>query len=210
MPAMFLGIRLEGWLTIAAIVLGPLLAFAVQNFRDGRRERRNRKLEIFRKLMMTLKVPLNPVHVDAINSIPVEFYDDPKVLDAWRLYASHLNQRHSPGDDLARWVERKFDLLVKLVHLIGQGLGYGTIDEAAIRDNTYVPQGYADVESEWQQIRKAWLDVLNGKRPVPTTMVGPVQIEPVPELPDEIQHAHQLASFAPPTTPSGGPEGDGG
>lgn len=205
---MFLGIRLEEWLTVAAIVLGPLLAFAVQNYRDARRERTNRKLEIFRKLMLTLKLPLNPVHVDAINSIPVEFYDDHKVLDAWRLYASHLNQRHQPGDDIARWGERKFDLLVKLVHLIGQGLGYGTIDEAAIRDNTYVPQGYADVESEWQQIRKAWLDVLNGRRPVPTTMVGPVHIEPLPELPDEVQKARRPASFAPPATHSGGREGD--
>ena len=180
---MFLGIRLEGWLTIIAIIVGPLLAFEAQRLRDDRRELRNRKLEIFRKLIMTLKVPLAPSHVDALNSIHVEFYDDDKVLDAWRLYASHLNLRQTPGSDMGRWVEKKFDLLVDLTYLIGQSLGYTRIDKAALRDNTYVPKGYADVEAEWEQIRKAWLDVLNGMRPLPMTMVGPVQVEaPLPAI----------------------------
>jgi hypothetical protein len=197
---MFLGITFEAWLTILAIILGPLLAFSVQHWRDIRRDRRNRKLEIFRKLMMTLKVPLAPSHVDAINSIHVEFYGDKEVLDAWRLYTSHLNQRQAPGEALARWAERKFDLLVNLVYLMGQNLDYGGIDEAAIRDNTYVPQGYADVEAEWQQIRKAWLDVLKGQRPLPMTMVGPVQVEEptniVGEIPPPLAHALAAAPSA--------------
>jgi len=208
---MFLGIRLEGWLTILAIIIGPLLAFEVQRRRDNRRDRRNRKVEIFRKLMMTLKVPLNPNHVDAINIIPVEFYDDKAVLDAWRLYASHLNQRSRPGDDLIRWGERKFDLLVDLVYLIGQALGYRGIDKAAIRDNTYVPQGFADVEGEWHQIRKAWLEVLNGQRPLPMTMVGPVQVEePLELIPNERVESPQvgrkviqLPTMNPPELPEG-------
>jgi hypothetical protein len=203
---MFLGIRLEGWLTIVAIIAGPLLAFAVQNWRDNRRERRNRKLEIFRKLVMTLKVPLAPSHVDAINSIHVEFYDDKKVLDAWRLYASHLNHRNPPGHDIAHWAERKFDLLVELVYLIGQSLGYNEIDKAALRDNTYVPQGYADVEAEWHQIRKAWLDVLNGQRPLPMTMVGPVQVEEPLNVIEEIPlPPRQLAVPAPALPPPAAP-----
>src|SRR5438105_12517209 len=101
---MILGLKAAEWLTILAIIIGPLLAFEVQRRRDDRRERRQRKLEIYRKLMMTLKVPLAPSHVDAINSVHVEFYDDVKVLDAWRLYASHLNQPPKSGGDPARWL----------------------------------------------------------------------------------------------------------
>ncbi|MDR3722561.1 MAG: hypothetical protein P4L00_13245, partial [Candidatus Acidoferrales bacterium] len=71
-------------MTILAIIVGPLLAFEVQRRRDNRRERRNRKLEIYRRLMMTLKARMAPSHVDAINSIQVEFQSDKKVLDAWR------------------------------------------------------------------------------------------------------------------------------
>lgn len=174
---MFLGIKLEGWLTILAIIAGPLLAFAVQNWRDGRRERRNRKLDICRKLILTLKVPMNPNHVDALNSIPLEFHSDKKVLDAWRLYVSHLNHRSVPGEDLTSWGEKKFDLLVDLVYEIGQALEYEHLDKALLRDNTYVPKGYGDVEEEWRQIRAAWLQVLNGQRPLVMTVLGTVQVE---------------------------------
>jgi len=174
---MFLGIRLEGWLTILAIIVGPLLAFEVQRRRDNRRERRNRKLEIYRRLMMTLKARMAPSHVDAINSIQVEFQSDKKVLDAWRLYTSHLNDRQKrTGDESKRWVEKQFDLLVELVYVIGQSLGYKNIDRAALRDNTYLPQGFVDVEAEMHQIRKEWLEVLDGMRPLTMTMVGPVQV----------------------------------
>jgi hypothetical protein len=177
---MFLGIRLEGWLTILAIILGPLLAFEVQRRRDNRRERRERKLTIFRKLMMTLKAPLVPNHVDAINSIQVEFHGksgaDKKVLDAWRLYISHLNLP-SNQENNARWLEKKFDLLIELVYEIGQSLGYKNIDKAAIRDNTYLPQGYVDVESENHRVRKEMLEVLDGLRAISVTMVGPVQVQ---------------------------------
>jgi hypothetical protein len=205
---MFLGIKFEGWLTIIAIIAGPLLAFEVQRRRDAHRERRNRKLAIFQKLMMTLKVPLNTNHVDAINSIQVEFYakkgPDKRVIDAWRLYTSHLNQPHKTGDELVRWAEKKFDLLVELVYLMGQSLGYDDIDRVAIRDNTYVPRGYSDVEGEWQQIRKAWLDVLNGMRALPMTMVGPVQVEE-PMKPAEEVVLPARPQAAPPLLPAAEP-----
>lgn len=201
---MLFGIKLEAWLTILAILTGPLLAFEIQRRRDNRREKRIRKLEIFRKLMMTLKVPLAPAHIDAINSIQVEFYaktgPDKKVLDAWRLYTSHLNQRHARGDELVRWGEKKFDLLVELLYLMGQSLGYADIDRAAIRDNTYVPQGYQDLESEQQQMRKGLLEVLGGQRPLPMTMVGPIQVEEPLKLVEEIV----LPQPAQPALPAGG------
>jgi hypothetical protein len=177
---MALGIKLEGWLTITAILVGPLLAFLIQNWRDNHQSHFTRKLEIYRKLMLTLKVPLNPNHVDAINGIPVEFYAEKEVLAAWRIYASHLNQRAQPGE-INRWADKKFDLLIDLVFEIGKSLGYEKIDKAALRDQTYVPQGYANVEAENEAIRKAMLELLMGKRPLPVTMLGPVQTElPLP------------------------------
>jgi len=182
---MFLGIKLEAWLTIIAIILGPLLAFEVQRRRDNRRERRQRKIEIYTKLMLTLKVSMAPIHIDAINSIQVEFYaqkgPDKKVLDAWRLYTSHLNKRQQ--DD--RWLEKKFDLLIDLIYEMGQSLGYKDIDKAAIRDNTYLPQGYVDVEAEWHRVRKGWLEVLDGLRPIAMTMVGPVEVQAPIKLPED-------------------------
>lgn len=155
--------------------------------------------------MLTLKVPLNPNHVDAINSIPVEFYADKNVLSAWRIYASHLNQRAQPGDDLNRWGEKKFDLLIELVYAIGKSLGYEAIDKPALRDQTYVPQGYANVEAENEAIRKAVLEVLTGKRPMPMTMLGPVQVEPPLGLVPEIAAEPPLRRPALPVVPQDKP-----
>jgi hypothetical protein len=184
---MFLGIKLEGWLTIIAIIAGPLLAFAVQQWRDKRRERRNRKIEIFRRLLLTLKVPMAQNHVDAINSIPLEFYSHREIIGAWRLYTSHLNDGAMLRLEPQRWGGRKYELLIDLVGKVAAALDYNHIDSATLRDNIYVPQGYQDVEEQWKQIREGWLQVLNGQRPMPMTMVGPVQVEapmqPIAELP---------------------------
>jgi hypothetical protein len=195
---MFLGIKLEGWLTIIAIIIGPLLAFQVQRWRDNRRERRNRKYEIYRRLVMSLKSPLSPSHVDAINGIQMEFRDEGEVLDAWRLYTSHLNAAQQRAADPNRWNEKKFDLLVDLVYEMGQCLGYKNINKAALRDNTYLPQGFVDVEAEWHQIRKAWSEVLAGQRPLPMTVVGPVQVREQVDLARQIELSQPAQPVLPP------------
>jgi hypothetical protein len=170
------GIKLEGWLTITAIIAGPVLAFVVQDRRDKKREHYRRKREIFQTLLLTLKAQLAPRHVDALNCVPVEFYEYKKIMDAWKLYTAHLNDR-SPTRDLTRWGEKKQELLIDLVHEIGVNLGFEHLDKATLRVNVYAPQGYEDNEEEMRQMRAAWLQVLKGLRPVPMTMVGPVQVE---------------------------------
>ena len=82
--------------------------------------------------------------------------------------------------------EKKFDLLVELLYLMAQSLDYKDIDKAAIRDYTYVPQGYANRESEDQQMRKALSEVLGAQRPLTVTMLGPVQVEQPMKLVEEI------------------------
>ena len=73
---MWLGIRLEGWLTIAAIVCGPILALWAQRWSERRREKRTRKLWLFRELMVTRTIRLSGRHVEALNLIDLEF--DPR------------------------------------------------------------------------------------------------------------------------------------
>lgn len=184
---MWLGIKPEGWLTIAAIVLGPILALMIQQWRDKRREDDKRKRQIFHQLLLTLKVPMAPRHVDAINSIPLEFYSNKEVLEAWRLYTSHLNDHAMLKNNGRSWGEKKFDLLVDLAYKMGKSLGYDHIDKATLKDNIYVPQGYEDQEEQFRLMRDTLLKVLRGQSPVPVTMVGPVQVEeplqPAAELP---------------------------
>jgi Family of unknown function (DUF6680) len=181
---MFLGIRPEGWLTIAAILLSPLIALEVQRRVDEHRQRQKRRLEIFARLMTTRTTQMAPAHVEALNGIEVEFYAKTgpakKVLDAWRLYVVHLDTPVGEGDAAQRWVEKKTDLLMELLYEMAQCLGYD-IDRASIQKNAYYPKGFQDVELEQHALRKSALQVFSGERPLPLTMVGPVQVEkPLP------------------------------
>ena len=178
---MWLGIKLEGWLTIAAIFIGPAFAFAIQHIRDKLEDDRTRKRLIFQQLLLTLKVPMAPRHVDALNSIPLEFHSVSTVMQAWREYTSHLNNQSMLRNNLQGWADRKVELLVSLTFEIGKSLGYDHIDRATLRDNVYVPQGYEDTDEQFRQIRMVLLEVLRGKRPIPATIVGPVQVaQPLP------------------------------
>jgi hypothetical protein len=183
---MLFGIKLEGWLTIAAIIVGPVLAFVVQHWRDVRREDRSRKLRIFQQLLLTLRAPMAPAHVDALNSIPLEFYSETATMEAWRLYTSHLSNSAMLKNNNRGWGEKKYELLIDLAYAMGKGLGFAHIDKATLRDNIYVPQGYEDREEQFRQIRESLLQVLRGQHPIPMTMVGSVQVEeplkPIEEL----------------------------
>jgi hypothetical protein len=178
-------------LSVIAIFSSPLVALEIQKRLDKKRSRTDRKMDIFRKLMTTRASTMNPAHVEGLNSIEIEFHakdgPDKKVLDAWKLYASHLNAaRMQPGPDLNRWVERKQELLTELLHEMALALGYD-ISKATIKDDTYYPQGYVDVEQEQHALRKAALEVFSGARPLAATVVGEVQTSaPLPLL-NEIQ-----------------------
>lgn len=194
---MLLGIKLEGWLTVAAIILGPVLAFGIQHWRDQLREDRNRKRKVFHQLLLTLKVPMAQVHVDAINSVPLEFYSHPETIRAWRLYTSHLNNRNMLKNNNQAWGEKKFELLIDLVYEMGKTLRFDHIDKATLRDNLYVPQGYEDREEQFSQIRATLLQVLRGECPVPVTMVGPVSVEEPLKAAEELPAPRQSALPSP-------------
>src|ERR1700676_578508 len=113
----------DQWLTVvtvAAIVVSPIVALEVQKRLDDRRASLDRKMSIFRKLMTTRATQMSPAHVEALNGIEVEFYatsgPDKKVLDAWRLYINQLNAPPGDGAALNRWVDKKGALLIDLLY----------------------------------------------------------------------------------------------
>jgi hypothetical protein len=58
---------------VVAVLLGPILAIQAEKFLHSRRERRQRKLEVFRTLMANRAAGLSPAHVEALNRIDIEF-----------------------------------------------------------------------------------------------------------------------------------------
>ena len=157
--------------TIIPIILGPIVALGIQRNSEKRREKRNRKLVIFKELMATRATTLSPRHVDALNAIEVEFSkgggkSEKLVLDTWRLYLEHLNTSGTlSGDQLQRWVERKLELLIDLLYEMSRALQYD-FDKVALKKNIYSPRGHSELEIDQRLLRQQVIEITAGKRPI--------------------------------------------
>ena len=171
--------------TIIAIILGPIVALWIQRNSEERREKRNRKLVIFKELMATRATTLSPRHVDALNAIEVEFSKgggkvEKLVLDTWRLYLEHLNTSGTlSGDQLQRWVERKLELLIDLLYEMSRALQYD-FDKVALKKNIYAPRGHSELEIDQRLLRQQVIEITAGKRPIWITEKQPPSGETPP------------------------------
>ena len=69
-----LNMQAKEWVTVAAIIIGPILAIQIQKILDNLREKKKRRITIFKTLMSTRATRLNKEHVEALNMIDIEFY----------------------------------------------------------------------------------------------------------------------------------------
>jgi hypothetical protein len=157
-------------LTLLAILLAPLLAFSAQWALQFFREKRERKIWIFRTLMSTRATILSPDHVKALNLIDLEFGGDAKkdrdVRDAWHTYHNHLLTART--DDTAKqalWDKEAKDLLNRILFSMSNRLGFG-FEYSQIQKGGYVPDYYSLAEIDQFFIRKGLLSVLTGQAPL--------------------------------------------
>jgi hypothetical protein len=159
----WLGITLEGWLTIAAVVIGPILALGAQRVLDNLRERHERQVRLFRELMVTRSSRLSARHVEALNGVPLEFEDSGKemrVITAWKTYLDHLGT--DATKDGATWNRVGGELLVELLYEISRRVGY-TFEKPRIIGEVYLPQLFNTLEVEQTALRQRLLELTDGK-----------------------------------------------
>lgn len=152
------------WIMIAAIFLGPFCAVLVTEWIRKGSEARQRKIHVFRTLMSTRASAMAPTHVEALNLIDIEF-DVKKgaerpVIEAWKLYHSHLGDKNFPKET---WGSRCEELLVDLLHEMSKCLGY-PFDKAHIKDSSYYPKGYGEIELDQISMRKGFVELLEGRK----------------------------------------------
>jgi hypothetical protein len=140
------------WLTVAAIVLGPVFALFAQRALDSIREKRRRRADVYLTLMATRATPVAQEHLKALNSIDIVFSGrrDRKVREAWHKVLEHVvTDTSRPG-----WQEKYGDLKADLLREIGLEVGYTfTTDE--LKRQIYHPSYYGELESDQLLIRKA-------------------------------------------------------
>ncbi|MCQ1573797.1 DUF6680 family protein [Neorhizobium galegae] len=155
------------WMIILATLAGPILAIQVQKFLERGRENRNRRLQIFRTLMATRAASVSPAHVEALNSIALEFYGRKKsskaVVEAWKHYLDHLSQDNA---NLAIWGQKRVDLFIDLLHKMAPTVGY-EFSKVEISREIYSPKAHEELEAHQQIIREGIVRILSGSAALP-------------------------------------------
>lgn len=175
-------------LTLLAIIAGPITAVFATRYMDDRKERHERRMNVFRVLMRTRRVPTSAEHVGALNLIEIEFAKDVDVLTAWRDLFSHFARQHARRSDEiapqnvtgsdrnspdARFSQRLADerqrLLAKLLHAMAKALDF-KIEQLEIFEGGYTPQGWEDEYVEQRLVRSFLLDLYSGRSTLPVVV----------------------------------------
>lgn len=150
------------WLTLFAVFFGPIAAVYVTRYVDAIREKQSRRLDIFKTLMKTRGTRLNYEHVGALNLVEIEYYKEPRVLDALERYFQHLNDAASPNN----WHQKSNHLFTKLLSEMARSLGY-EIEQLQILTGGYAPQGWEDNERRQTVLQEKLIAFLDGKISLP-------------------------------------------
>lgn len=167
----------------AAVILGPILAVQAQKFLEQFREKKRRRLEIFRTLMSTRAEILHRNHVQALNMIDIEFYgwmipiiktryqspQEQAVTHAWKIYNSHLNKFGEYKDE-SHWITKRQELLTELLYTMALALNYD-FDKVQLLRDCYRPEAYNNLESLQAGILLSLAEVLKGDRSIPMRIV---------------------------------------
>jgi hypothetical protein len=137
---------------IVATVMGPILAVQAQKYLERHRDQKRAKDTIFRVLMATRASRLSGEHVQALNGIELAFYGGgkkgKKVLEAWKAYHYHLNDKSYAPERTPEWVTRQIDLFIDLLHEMAVSLGYD-FDKTHIKNSWYSPEAHGIMENEF-------------------------------------------------------------
>ena len=167
----------KDWITVAAIIIGPILAVQAQKILERIRDKKRRRLSLFHTLMATRATRLSNEHVAALNMIDIEFYgrkilghkfqtpSEKSITNAWKNYNDQLNIPHDQAH-FPMWLERCDQLFTTLLYKMSSALGYD-FDEVQLKRDCYRPQAHGNLELDQHKLRIALLELMDGKRPLP-------------------------------------------
>ena len=167
---------LNDWLVIIAIIIGPILAIQIQKFIEDKKERKKQKMQIFKTLMATRATPLSPLHVEALNMIDIEFYNNKEITEKWKLLLDNFANYPQDTEDpeyqtkLNLCSAKSTELLTDLLYEMGKSLGYN-FDKVHLMRGAYIPKGHADIILDQEFIRRSLVGVFLGKIPIPIKII---------------------------------------
>jgi hypothetical protein len=103
-------------ISIASVLLSPLIAVQVTKWLDRKSESKNRKIEIFRVLMGQRGMyPRTTEFIIALNQIDIVYYDNQKVLDSWKKYFEVTLPNHPEKSETSSYLN---DMLLQMAKVL--------------------------------------------------------------------------------------------
>jgi hypothetical protein len=155
--SLYWGLKVYEWLTLLAIIVGPVLAVVVTVWSAGRSKIIDQRLQVLRMLIATHHLPSDPSYQVAINLIPVEFRGCKAVLSAHREFIESVNRNlDGINDETIRtdWGIKS----VRLVHEVAKSLKYD-LRETDFQTTHYSSGGWSERERIFLDSQKAMRDI---------------------------------------------------
>jgi len=160
-------LTISDWVMILAVFLGPIVAVQLTKHLDVKKEKRQRKLDIFKTLMATRSYSTSWDHVMTLNRIDLEFErsnsKEKSVIDSWKEYLDLLGDKSITGE---QWGAKRIELLVELLYKMALVLDYD-FDKTHIKNSAYSPVVHGNIDTQQAKIREGIIDILEGKRNIP-------------------------------------------
>ena len=141
------------WITVFALIVGPLLAVALTLWREERRELRERKMSVMRQLLVVKEHPRDPAFSSAINLIPIEFAKCDDVMTALEAF-THAAAAQKMTDEI------KNELLAAMMI----ELGFGKRAAKQTSRVAYVAQGLASQRELNEQVAQSLISLASSGR----------------------------------------------
>ncbi|HEV2971871.1 MAG TPA: DUF6680 family protein, partial [Pirellulales bacterium] len=171
-------------ITVAAIIVGPILAVSVTLWHENRKQKLAAKRWLFFTLMAYRKSwPPAPDWLSALNQIDVVFYDVPPVVQAWRTYHDAL----CVTSDEHLLATNPYTKMLDLLHEMAQHLSYSKIKPGDL-DRFYSPKLLGNITNFQAQIQIELLRVLQN--------TGHILVAPKPEAANKPQESSRLTNPA--------------
>ncbi|MGD0724858.1 MAG: DUF6680 family protein [Spirochaetia bacterium] len=176
-------------LTILALLGGPVIAVRIIRRLDDRKERRDRRLGVFRDLMSSRAYMVSWQHVQALNRIDVEFTldEDKEIIASWKAYLNFLTVKGLSNEE---WALRRAEHEVELLQTMGKVLGY-SFDKTDLMTLAYHPQLHTDIDTFQEEMRTAFRGLMAGTRAIPIFVYPTPPVPPQRAMEVRVQHNRQ-------------------
>lgn len=153
-------------LMIFATFFGPIAAVQAQKYLERLRQKDESQRKIFTILMITRNNKMSLEHINALNSVPIEFYGKnaklKEVCELWRRYIELLSTKYNDQDSWSEKLNEIYNyMLAEMAKILKYDFTYTQISKEG-----YFPQGYNNVENEQFLLRLGMMELLNGKRKI--------------------------------------------